>query len=167
MSNGRVRQRSPGALRASWLLLLILFLPASVSAQSRSHGFVSLGIGATDLAAGVDWVIRDGPIGVGGEVGTGRVLLAAITGSYHLFARRPGELDVFATIGYAGLASSELSARGFNVGGGAAYWLARRVGLRFDAFRFLPVSTDYAVPVEERSKSRYWGLRAGVSFRVQ
>jgi len=53
------------------------------------------------------------------------------------------------------------------VGGGATYWPAARLGLRFDAFRFLPVATDTNIPAEERSPSRYWGVRAGVAFRFR
>ena len=105
--------------RASVLVLLILLLPSSLGAQAKSHGYVSLGAGATDLNGGLDWVIADGPIGIGGEVGEGWVFLAAITGSYHFLARRPRKHDLFATVGYAGLGSSEFSSQGVTVGGGA------------------------------------------------
>jgi len=149
------------------LMLLVLFFPGSASAQGITHGFVSVGAGATDLDAGLDWVAAGGPIGIGGEVGAGWVFLAAITGSYHFLAARPGRHDVFATVGYAGLESSELSAQGVTAGGGATYWLATRVGVRFDAFRFLPVSTEHNIPVEDRSATRYWGVRAGVAFRFR
>ena len=153
--------------RASVLVLLILLFPSSLSAQGKSHGYVSLGAGATDLNGGLDWVIADGPIGIGGEVGSGWVFLAAITGSYHFLARRPRKHDLFATVGYAGLGSSEFSSQGVTVGGGATYWPVARLGLRFDAFRFLPVATDNSIPAEERSPSRYWGVRAGVAFRFR
>jgi hypothetical protein len=43
----------------------------------------------------------------------------------------------------------------------------RLVGLRFDAFKFLPVSTNHDIPAEQRSRSRYWGVRAGVAFRLR
>jgi hypothetical protein len=152
---------------ASALLLLILLLSSSLSAQGKSHVHVSLGAGATNLNGGLEWVIDGGPIGISGEVGAGWVFLAAITGSYHLLARRPGKHDVFATVGYAGLGSSELSSQGVTVGGGGTYWPAARLGLRFDAFRFLPVATDNNIPPDERSPSRYWGVRAGVAFRFR
>ena len=153
--------------RPSVLVLLILLFPSSLGAQGKSHGFVSLGAGATDLNGGLDWVIAGGPIGIGGEVGAGWVFLAALTGSYHFLAGRPSKHDVFATIGYAGLGSSEFSSQGVTVGGGATYWPATHLGLRFDAFRFLPVATDNSSPAEERSGSRYWGVRAGVAFRFR
>ncbi len=124
------------------LVLLTLLLPGSLSAQGRSHGFVSLGAGATNLSGGLDWIIADGPIGIGGEVGAGWVFQAAVTGSYHFMAGRPSKHDVFATVGYAGLGSSEFSSQGVTIGGGGAYWPITLVGLRFDAFRFLPVATD-------------------------
>jgi hypothetical protein len=155
------------ALPVAVLLLFVLLLPSSVDAEGRSHGYASLGAGATDLNGGVDWVIGGGPLAVGGEVGVGWVLLAAITGSYHFLARRPGKLDAFATVGYAGLGSSEFSSQGATVGGGATYWPVARLGLRFDAFRFLPVATDNNIPAEERSPQRYWGVRAGVAFRFR
>jgi hypothetical protein len=153
--------------RALVRVLLIVLLPGSLSAQGKSHGYVSLGAGATDLNVGLDWVIVGGPIGIGGEVGVGWVALAAISASYHILERQPSKLDVFATVGYARLGSSEFSSQGVTAGGGATYWPIARVGLRFDAFRFLPVSTDNSIPAHERSATRYWGIRAGVAFRFR
>jgi hypothetical protein len=147
--------------------LLIVLCPSSLGAQGKSQGYVSLGVGATDLNGGLDWVIAGGPIGIGGEVGTGWAFLATITGSYHFLARRPRKHDLFATVGYAGLANSEFSSQGVTVGGGTTLWPATHLGIRFDAFRFLPVATDNNIPAEERSPSRYWGLRAGVAFRFR
>lgn len=154
--------------RSAWrgsLVVLVLLLPGSLSAQGRSHGYVTLGAGATNVNGGLDYVFVDGPLGIGAEVGAGWVFLAAVTGSYHFLARRPGNYDLFATVGYAGLGSSEFSSQGATVGGGATYWPAARLGLRFDAFRFLPIATDNDIPAEERSPSRYWGVRLGVAFR--
>jgi hypothetical protein len=153
--------------RASVLVSLLLLLPASLRAQGRSHGYISVGAGATDLTGGFDWLVAGGPIGIGGEVGVGWVSFAAITSSYHFLADRPRRYDVFATVGYAGLGSSEFSAHGVTVGGGATYWPAARVGFRFDAYKFLPVATDNRIPADERSPSRYWGVRAGVAFRFR
>jgi hypothetical protein len=152
---------------ASITLLLGLLLQTSLSAQTKSHGYVSAGAGATDLNGGIDWVIADGPLSVGGEVGVGWVFLGAINASYHLLNRRASTHDVFATVGYAGIESSEFSSHGVTVGGGATYWPSARVGLRFDAFKFLPASTTNNIRAEERSRSRYWGVRAGVGFRVR
>jgi hypothetical protein len=149
------------------VLLLGLLFQAFLSAQTKSHGYVSAGAGATDLNGGVDWVVADGPLSIGAEVGAGWVFLAALNASYHLLADRARSLDVFATTGYAGIGSSEFSSQGITVGGGGAYWPAARVGLRVDAFRFLPVSTTNNIRAEERSPSRYWGVRAGVAFRFR
>jgi hypothetical protein len=151
----------------AFVLLLGLLFPSSLVAQAKSHGYVSAGVGATDLSGGIDWVITDGTLSVAAEVGVGWVFLAALNASYHPLARRASPHDVFATIGYAGLGSSEFSSHGVNVGGGATYWPASRVGLRFDAFRFLRVSSTYDIPAADRSRSRYWGVRAGVAFRVR
>ena len=147
-------------------LLLGLLLPTSLSAQAKTHGYVSAGAGATDLSGGIDFVVADGPLSIGGEVGVGWVFLGALKASYHLLNRRASTADVFATVGYAGMGSSELSSNGITVGGGAVYWPAARVGLRFDAFKFLPVSTNHNIPVAQRSDARYWGVRAGVAFRI-
>jgi hypothetical protein len=149
------------------LVCLILLFPSSLSAQGKSQGYVSLGAGATDLNGGLDWVLLGGPVGIGGEVGTGWVFLTAVTGSYHFLARRPSKHDLFATVGYARLGSSELYSQGVTVGGGATYWPAARLGVRLDAFRFLPVATDDTIPAEARSPSRYWGVRAGLAFRFR
>jgi hypothetical protein len=162
-----VSNRSKKDARLVVLLLTIglAFLPAASSAQGTSHGYVSLGAGATDLNGGFDWVIADGPIGLGAEAGAGWVFLGEISGSCHLVAGR--QYDVFAKAGYAGLSSSEFSSQGVTLGGGAAYWPATHVGIRFDALRFLPASTRHNVPVDERSPSRYWGVRVGVAFRFR
>jgi hypothetical protein len=152
--------------QCAFVLLLALVFPSSLMAQAKSHSYVSAGAGATDLSGGIDWVIGDGPLSIGAEVGVGWVFLAALNASYHPLSRRASPHDVFATIGYARLGSGEFSSHGVNVGGGATYWPASRVGLRFDAFRFLPASTTNDIPAAERSPSRYWGVRAGVAFRV-
>ena len=115
------------------LVWLILFFPSSVSAQGESQGYVSLGVCAADLNGGLDWVLPGGPVGIGGEVGTGWVFLTAVTGSYHFLARRPRKHDLFATVGYARRGSSEFSSQGVPVGGGATYWPAARLGIRLDA----------------------------------
>jgi hypothetical protein len=151
----------------AFVLLLALLFPSSLRAQAKSHGYVAAGAGATDLNGGVDWVIADRTLSIGAEVGVGWVFLAALNASYHPLARRASPHDVFATIGYAGLGSSEFSSHGVNVGGGATYWPASRVGVRFDAFKFLPASTTNNIPAPERSRSRYWGMRAGVAFRFR
>ena len=156
-----------GGSRASLLILLILLSPRSLSAQDKSHGFVSVGAGATDLSGGLDWVVAGGPLGIGAEVGGGWVFFGALTGSYHFLARRQSKHDVFATVGYAGMVSSEFSSQGVTVGGGATFWPATHLGLRFDAFKFLPFATQNSIPADERSASRYWGVRAGVAFRFR
>jgi len=120
-----------------------------------------------DLSGGVDWLIATAPIGVGGEIGAGQLLVASLTGSYHPFVRRTTRrLDPFAMVAVTGLASSPFSAKGMSVGGGVIYWPLRLLGLRIDGFRFWPVSTEYSVNPEEFSP-HYWALRAGVAFRFR
>ena len=156
-----------GGGRAALLVLLLLLFASSPSAQAKSHGYVSIGAGATDVNGGLDWLIAGGSFGIGGEIGAGWVILEAITGSYHFLSRRPGKHDLFATVGYAGLGNSEFSSQGVTVGGGTTYWRATRLGIRFDAFRFLAVATDNNIPADQRSPSRYWGVRAGLAFRLR
>jgi hypothetical protein len=147
------------------LAAYLLVAPGTLTAQTKSHGHVSVGAGATDLSAGLDWIVKDGPVGIAAEVGVGWAFLAALNASYHFTGRQPSKHDVFATAGYARMGSSEFSSNGLTIGGGTVYWPAARVGLRFDAFKFLPVSTNHNIPAEERSPTRYWGVRAGVAFR--
>lgn len=158
-------RRTRRSWRAPLLVSLVLLCPGSLGAQGKSHGYVSLGAGATDLSGGLDWLIAGGPIGIGAELGVGWVFLSAVTGSYHPLAHRPSKHDVFARVGYTRLGSSEFSSHGVTVGGGATFWPAIHVGLRFDAFGFVPVATENTIPAEARSVSRYWGMRAGMGFR--
>jgi hypothetical protein len=165
---GNVTAHTPrSGWRVSVPISLILLFPFSLSAQGKSHGYVSLGAGATDLNGGLDWVIAGGRISIGAEVGAGWVFYAAVRGSYHFLAHRPSKHDLFATVGFAGLGSSEFSSQGVTIGGGATFWPATQLGLRFDAFRFMPVTTQNSIPAGERSASRYWGVRAGVAFRFR
>ncbi len=146
-------------------LCLLLGLSVPLSAQGKSHGFVTAGTGATDLDAGLDFLLPGGPIGVGVDVGLGWAFLAQLTGSYHFLAARHGRHDLFATVGIAALGSSEFSSQGATVGGGAVFWPARHVGLRLDAFRYLVLQREDHVSPDRRSDSTYWGVRAGVAFR--
>jgi hypothetical protein len=144
--------------------LLVLLFPGVLSAR-KSQNFVSLGAGATELNGGLDWVIAGGPIiaptSAKGGCSTRR------SRGHAIFSPRPSKHDVFATVGYAGMESSEFSSQGATVGGVATFWPATHLGLRLDAFRFLPVATENNIPAEERSESRYWGVRAGVAFRFR
>jgi len=146
------------------LLFLSVFVPGVLNAQPKSHGYVSVGAGASDLTGGVEWLPADSVFGIGGEIGVGWVFLGALSASYHPLVRRTQKHDVFATVGYMGMSSSEFSSQGVSVGGGALYWFRPRVGLRIDAFKYLPASTTNNIRGEERSASRYWGVRAGVAF---
>ena len=146
------------------LLFLSLFVPSVLNAQPKSHGYVSAAAGATDLSGGVEWLPADRAFGIGGEIGMGWVFLGAVSAAYHPLVRRTQKHDVFATVGYMGMSSSEFSSQGVSVGGGALYWFGSRVGLRLDAFKYLPASTTNNIRAEERSVSRYWGVRAGVAF---
>jgi hypothetical protein len=112
----------------------------------------------------MDRVIADGPFAVGFDAGLGWVALGTFTVTYHLV---PGSkrYDLFPIAGYAVLASDEFVSHGVTVGGGTTYWPSAHVGLRVDAFRFLPVATDNHVAADQRSSSRFWGVRAGVAFR--
>ena len=152
-------------MRILLLLIVLVVLPRAADGQPRSHVYVSAGAGATDLSGGADVLLAGGPVGIGGELGAGNLFLASVNGTYHpLAARAPARIDPFATIGLMALGSSERSLTGVNLGGGLVVWLKSRVGLRFDGFRFMSISTRYDVPVNQLSPARYWGVRAGVSF---
>jgi len=141
-------------------LMFLALIPHSAKAQGRSHGYVSLGVGATQLDGGVDWLIMNGPIGIGAEFGVGNLLMLSFNGSYHPLAHRPTrKLDPFATVGFTTLDDLNYGARGVIVGGGVTYWPRIRVGLRLDGFSFLPRRDDIRF-----ENWNYWGLRAGVAI---
>ena len=146
------------------VLFLSLLLRGVVHAQPKSHAYIAAGAGATDVNGGVEWIPASSRIGIGGEVGVGWVFLGAVRASYHPLVRGAENYDVFGTVGYMSMSSSEFSSHGVSVGGGALYWLASRIGLRFDAFKYLPGSTTKNIRDEERSSSRYWGVRGGAAF---
>jgi hypothetical protein len=145
---------------------VMLVMANRAAAQEASHAYVSLGAGATDLSGGIDWPVAD-RVSIGGQMGVGWVLLAAATGSYHVRLRPAQPYDLFATGGYAWLGSSEFSSHGAIAGGGATYWLTRRVGLRVDALKVFQIRADHQIPVEARSPPRNWVARAGVALRVR
>lgn len=146
------------------LLLLIVLLPCSSYAQGRSHGYLSVGAGATNLDWGVDWLIARTPIGIGAEMGLGNLIVFSAGGSYHPPAHQTtSKLDPFVTLGFMRVGSSEFSSRGMHVGGGMTYWPLQRLGLRLDGFKFLPLATHYDVRPEDRSTVHYWGARVGVA----
>jgi hypothetical protein len=147
------------------LALLILPFGRSATAQGKSHAYVSVGRGATDLNTGLDWLIANGRIGAGGDVGLGELFLFSINGSYHPLRIGTGRrLDPFATLGFMLLGSSERSLKGASVGGGMTFRFARSLGVRVDAFRFLTASSHYDVPPQRRSEVHLWGARAGLAF---
>ena len=147
-------------LRLAVLVLPMMLLPCSSNAQGRSHGYVSLGAGATDTDWGVDWLIPTTPIGIGAEMGVGNLLVLSFSGSYHPLAHRaPRKLDPFATVGFMTMTDLNYDAVGVNVGGGVTYWPRKRVGLRLDCFSFL--ATHDNIRLEDR---HHWGVRAGVAF---
>jgi hypothetical protein len=140
--------------------MLIVALPHSADAQGRSHAYVSLGVGATQLDGGVDWLILNRAIGIGAEFGAGNLVVLSFNGSYHPLAHGPSrKLDPFVTVGFTTLGDLNYDARGVSVGGGVTYWPRKRVGLRLDGFSFLPPRDDIRF-----ENWNYWGLRAGLAF---
>src|SRR5687767_9634927 len=102
--------------RCALVVILALVAPASLSAQARSHAYVEAGAGATDLNGGGVWLVPDTRISVGAEVGVGWVLLGVLSASYHPLARQTtANHDLFATVGYMALSSSEFSSHGVSV----------------------------------------------------
>ena len=149
--------------RFALLLVPLMAIPHPANAQARSHGYAALGAGATQLDGGVDWVLANGPIGVGGEMGVGDLLMVSVNGSFHPLARRLGShLDPFAVVGIAAMTDLNYDATGITVGGGATYWPRRRLGLRLDGFAFVAGRDD--IRPDHR---RHWGLRAGVAIRIR
>ena len=67
--------------RCCLLPMLLAVTAHSANAQGRSHVYVSLGVGATQLDGGVDWLIMNGPIGIGAEFGLGNLMVLSLGGS--------------------------------------------------------------------------------------
>jgi hypothetical protein len=104
--------------RCVLLPMLIVALPHSADAQGRSHAYVSLGVGATQLDGGVDWLILNRAIGIGAEFGAGNLVVLSFNGSYHPLAHGPSrKLDPFVTVGFTTLGDLNYDARGVSVGG--------------------------------------------------
>lgn len=142
--------------------MLLAVTAHSANAQGRSHVYVSLGVGATQLDGGVDWLIMNGPIGIGAEFGLGNLMVLSLGGSYHPLARRPArKLDPFATVDFTMLGDLNYGALGASIGAGITYWPRKRIGVRLDGFSFLPRRDDVRF-----ENWNYWGLRAGVAFHV-
>ena len=74
--------------RCALIVLLGLSLPTSVRAQAKSHAYVEVGAGATDVNGGGEWLVADSPIGVGAEVGAGWVFLASVNISFSRVRRQ-------------------------------------------------------------------------------
>jgi len=131
-----------------------------------SQAYVSLGAGATDLSGGVDWLVVDTPVAVGGELGVGSLLMASLAVSYQPFARQVGrEVHPFLRASLTGVSSSPYSAGCIGIGGGLAYWpRSRRVGLRLEAGKLFPSFKVAPTPPGEVFAPRLWNLRAGVAF---
>jgi hypothetical protein len=148
--------------RCGLLPMLLAVTPHTVNAQGRSHVYVSLGVGATQLDGGVDWLIMNGPIGIGAEFGLGNLMVLSLGGSYHPLAHRSArKLDPFATVDFTMLNDLNYGALGVSLGSGITYWPRKRIGLRLDGFSFLPQRDEIRF-----ENWNYWGLRAGVAFRV-
>jgi len=159
--------RLPVLHPALTVLCVLMLFSGSLHAEGRSQGFASVGAGATDLNGGVDWLPAGGPVGIGGEFGLGWVFVASLDVSYHPLNRSATRFDPFLRVSFMEFTSSEFTARGPGIGGGATFWAKPRFGIRGDAFRFLPGAVDSRIPEDERSPSRYWGVRAGVAFRFR
>jgi hypothetical protein len=150
--------------------LLAIGLSVTISgvaqAQGRSEAYVSVGLGATQLAGGLDWLIMNAPVGLGVEAGVGNMFLVSVFASYHPLARRPmNNLDPFATVSFTGMSDLNNDASGVSVGGGLTYWARRRVGIRLDGFSFFPTHDDISKSSVGTSP-HFWGVRAGIAIHV-
>ena len=146
------------------MILAMLAVGTSASAQSSRQVYATVGAGATSVSGGVDWQIRGGPIGAGGEAGVGNLLLTSLTASFHPSSRRSGRtVDPFATVSITAVNDLNNTATGFSVGGGLNAWLGSRLGVRVDAFKFLPTSDDIT-RLSVDTSPHYWGVRAGLAI---
>jgi hypothetical protein len=147
---------------------------AAVAQSSNGYFFVAPGgascCGSTratvQLGAGGELGLVKG-IGVGAELSAldihqdlfalgGNTWLGVFSpnGYYHFFRSGGGRLDPFVTAGYTLLFRSG-TANLFNFGGGATFWFADHLGVRFEFRDHL--ATDPTV--------NYWGFRFGLALR--
>jgi hypothetical protein len=138
-------------------------LSNTAKAQATSHAYISVGVGATAVNGGGEWLIKNGPIGIGGEFGVGvgdAFLVTSLTVAYHPLARKPSKIDPFVAASYTAVGNVSYAADLLTVGGGVTCWPRKPVGLRLDGFTSVSRLTDSG------PDRRYWALRAGAAFRV-
>ena len=70
-----------------------------------------------------------------------------------------------ATVSLTSVADLNNSSTGTRLGGGLVYWGRPRIGLRLDAFAFFPARDDIK-RFSTNTTPHYWGIRAGLAFRV-
>lgn len=160
------------ARKSVLLIYFLILVPGLASAQNadraRQWGYVFVAPGRGSNVAilhfgggGEGLVYKE--LAVGGEIGyfaptkalnDGLAIISA-NASYHYLGSDPERKFVpFITGGYT-LGFRGLAASSFNVGGGAQYWLSRKVGLRFEL-------RDHAL---SRGKIEFFEIRFGVTFR--
>jgi hypothetical protein len=160
--------------RAVFGLVLLLFLPALVSAQDveqRSREiylfgapgvFLSDGWATLEFGGGAEWFVHKGfALGLDASILTypecfqcGGYVIGSINGSYHLFRSSPRKVKPFVTAGFGGAASGDGSVGLVNFGGGLNYWFRDRLGLRVEVRD--QVDTDFDV--------HQVSLRVGITF---
>jgi hypothetical protein len=152
-------------------LAVLLIVISAVAAAQSSNGYVFVAPGAVTccggsaatlhLGGGGDIILAKG-LGVNLEIGAlapPRDLRSALGvfsagGAYYFRHEKDLKLEPFVDGGYSLMFRSG-HVNLFYVGGGVNYWLARRVGLRFE-FR------DH---IWTHERLHYWGLRVGLAFR--
>jgi hypothetical protein len=154
------------------IAVLTIVISAAAAAQSSAgYAFFAPG-GATSghsttmtlhTGGGVDAIVAKG-VGVNVELGAvwPRECFAACViglfspgGTYHFLRGSERKLDPFVAGGYS-LAFRNGHANAFYFGGGANYWMSRKVGLRLEL-------RDNMLP--DDMSGHLWSVRIGLAFR--
>jgi hypothetical protein len=115
-----------------------------------------LGIGPDSPSAGVDWAIGGGPLGIQADAG---IVAVSLGPAYHFFYRDSARrLDPFAKVGYLAFTDLNYEDMGVSVGGGFIYWMHTHLGVRMNAFGFVPVKDRI------QTAHHHWGVQGGIAF---
>ncbi len=157
----------------AFLLVLMVALTGVCNAQYAAQGFVFAapggrspsGSSALHLGGGFDMFVNRGHFAIGGDLGYMAPMshigdgfgLLDLTGGYH-FGLKDRRLTPFLSGGYS-LGFREGHFNALNLGGGANFWMTRKMGLRMELRDVIHPETN------TMEGFQYVNVRIGLTFR--